>query len=428
MLKVSRSSVSGRCDAPPSKSYTHRAFALALLADETRVREPLMSEDPLATLACVERLGAKVDRREEGVHVVGGPVVTPDDILDCKNSGTTMRLLTAVAALSPGGAVLTGDATLRRRPMQPLLDALKPLGAEAWSTRHNGLAPVVVHGPLRGGATRIAGDVSSQFVSGLILAGAKAPQGLDLEVTTQLKSRPYVDITLDMLRRFGGKVEVAEAPEAARGPMFRVPGAQRLSCRDYRVPGDFSSAAFPLGAAAVTGGTVTVGNLDLANPQGDKAIVDALKAFGCKVRESGSEITATGGDLHGITWDLGDTPDMFPLLCAVAAHARGTTTLTNAEHLRFKESDRIAAMARELGKMGVRVEERQDGAVVHGGPVKGGATVTSYGDHRILMACAVAALGAERPVTVDDHESHAVSYPSFIDDFKRMGASLDVTP
>lgn len=428
MLRISRSTVNGRCDAPPSKSYTHRAFALALLADETLVREPLLSEDPLATLACVERLGAKVERRDDGILVRGGPVTTPNDVLDCKNSGTTMRLLTAVAALAPGGSVLTGDATLRRRPMQPLLDALKPLGAEAWSTRHNGLAPVVVHGPMRGGATRIAGDVSSQFVSGLILAGARAHDGLGLEVTTHLKSRPYVDITLDMLRRFGGRADVMEAPDASRGPLFRLPGDQRLSCREYRVPGDFSSAAFPLGAAAVTGGTVTVGNLDLANPQGDKAIVDALKAFGCKVRESGNEVTVTGGDLRGIEWDLGDTPDMFPLLCAVAAHAKGATTLTNAEHLRFKESDRIAAMARELGKMGVRVEERKDGAVVHGGPVAGDATVTSYGDHRILMACAVAALKAERAVTVDDSESHAVSYPSFIDDFKRMGASMVVAP
>ena len=425
---VRPSTVSGRCDAPPSKSYTHRAFTLALLADSTLVREPLLGEDCLATLAAVERLGGKVERRPEGVLVQGAEPQTPDDVIDCRNSGTTMRLITAVAALAPGTSVLTGDATLRRRPMQALLDALHPLGAEAWSTRGNGAPPVVVRGPLQGGHTSLAGDVSSQYVSALVLAGTRAPKGLELAVTTPLKSRPYVDITLDMVRRFGGRVDVAEPAVPDAGPTFRVPGRQRLQAAEYRVPGDFSSAAFPLGAAAITGGTVAVGNLDLANPQGDKAIVDVLARFGCKVRKSPTEVAVTGGALHGTTVDLGDTPDMFPLLCAVAAHARGETVLHNARHLRFKESDRIAAMARELRKMGVDIVEREDGAVIRGGPVHAANGVETHGDHRVLMACAVAALGADGPVEIIDDGSHAVSYPSFPDDLRRMGGDVEVRP
>lgn len=419
MLIVRPSTVSGCVAAPPSKSYTHRALALALFTERTVVESPLMSEDPRATLACVERLGARATVSDDSVTIEGGALRVPDDVLDCKNSGTTIRLFAGLAALAPGVSVLTGDASLRKRPMQPLLDALAPLGAKAWSTRRNGLAPVVVEGPLQGGATSIAGDVSSQYVSSLVLAGTQAPKGIDLTLTTPLKSRPYVDITLEMLEAFGGKAETTPTG-------FRAKGGQRLKGGTYRVPGDFSTAAFPLAAAAVTGGEVTVENLDLGNAQGDKRIVDALKAFGARVSEGPRSVTVKGsGRLHGITMDLADTPDMFPILCALAAHAEGETTLTGARHLRFKESDRIAAMVGELKKMGVDAREREDGAVIRGGSVRG-ASVHTYEDHRILMALSVCALKAQGPTTLDEHESAAVSYPRFVADFSQMGALLEV--
>ncbi len=420
MLRIRGSAVSGAVDAPPSKSYTHRALALALLADRTRIEEPLLSEDPRATLDCVRRMGATVETDGDALVVAGGEPRAGDDVLQCLNSGTTMRLFTALAALPADHSVLTGDASLRRRPMQPLLDALRGLGADAFATHGNGCAPLVVRGPLASGETFLPGDVSSQFVSALVLAGTQVDGGIAITLTSELKSRPYVEITLDMLKAFGGGAEATPSG-------FAVDGPQDLRGGTYRVPGDWSTAAFPLAAAAVTGGDVAVRNLDARSAQGDKAVLDALRAFGAAVRErEDGSVTATASGLDGIELDLSDTPDMFPALCAIAVHARGTTVLKGAKHLRFKESDRIAAMVGELRKMGADVDEREDGAVVRGGRPLRGAKLHTFEDHRILMALAIAALRADGETVLDEHESCAVSYPRFIDDFKSMGAAFEV--
>ncbi|HWH08709.1 MAG TPA: 3-phosphoshikimate 1-carboxyvinyltransferase, partial [Candidatus Thermoplasmatota archaeon] len=420
-LHVRPSTVRGAVTAPPSKSYTHRAFFLGLLAaGTTRVSHALLSEDPKATLHAVEALGAQV-RREGDIIVISssGEVRTPEDVVDCLNSGTTMRLLSAIAALAPGGSVLTGDASLRKRPMKPLLDALGQLGVRAESTRDNGCAPVLVRGPLRGGRAKLPGDVSSQFISALLLAGARTRDGVEVEVDGTLKSRPYVDITVEMMQDFGGAVE-----ETPRG--FRVAGGQRLRARDYAVPGDYSTAAFPLCAGALAG-EVRVENLPERTAQGDKAIVEQLRAFGADVRQEGRSVVARKARLRGARLDLSDTPDAFPALCALAAHAEGETVLSGAKHLRFKESDRIRAMVTNLRALGVDAEEREDGAVIRGGPVRGSATpLVTEGDHRILMALAVCGLAAQGPIVLDDHEAHAVSYPGFLEDFRRMGGSLEV--
>jgi 3-phosphoshikimate 1-carboxyvinyltransferase len=412
-------SLHGRVQASPSKSYTHRAFFLGLLADgRTTVRAALPSEDPRATLAAVEALGARVQKGDAIAIESDGIVRTPDDVVDCLNSGTTLRLVSAVAALAPGASVLTGDASLRKRPMKPLLDALRALGVRAESTRDNGCAPVVVQGPLRGGKARLPGDVSSQFVSALLLAGARSPEGIEIRIDGELKSRPYVDITMEMLADFGGKAEDL-------GDGFRAPGGQRLVARDYRVPGDYSTAAFPLCAGALAG-EVAVENLPLRSAQGDRAIVDHLKAMGATVQAQGGAVVAKRSDLRGAKLDLSDTPDLFPALCAVAAHAKGETVLSGAKHLRFKESDRIQLMVTNLQKLGVDCEEREDGAIIRGGRVRGGRGLVTEGDHRILMALAVCALRAEGPVELDEPEAYRVSYPRFLDDFRRLGQKLEV--
>lgn len=419
-LRVHPGNVRGSVQAAPSKSYTHRALLLGLLAQgETTVRDALLSEDPLATLRVVASMGAQVERSGDVVRIASdGTVRTPADILDCANSGTTLRLASAIASLAPGASVLTGDASLRKRPMKPLIEALQALGVRAESTRDNGCAPIVVRGPLRNGAATLPGDVSSQFVSALLLAGARSAGGLDVHLASPLKSRPYVDITLEMLGDFGGRVD-----ETADG--FHVPGAQRLVGRDYRVPGDYSTAAFPLAAGALAG-EVTVTNLPEKSAQGDKAMIGYLEAFGARVRRGAREATVSAAPLRGTRIDLSDTPDLFPVLCAVAAHAEGETTLEGAAHLRFKESDRIHAMVTNLRKLGVDAQEREDGAVIRGGPVRGGDGLVTEGDHRILMALAVCALRAQGPLTMDDHDAHRVSYPGFIEDFQRMGARLEV--
>ncbi len=418
-LRISPSAVKGRVAAAPSKSYTHRAFLMGLLANgTTRVDHALLSADPLSTLGAVRSLGATVETGDDIAITSTGNVETPTDIIDCGNSGTTLRLVTAIAALAPHATVLTGDASLRTRPMRPLLAALEGLGVSATSTRDNGCAPIVVRGPMRGGRTRLPGDVSSQFVSALIMAGARTADGIDIQLDSELKSRPYVDITLEMLDDFGGRVD--ERPDG-----FHVPGNQALGATRYAVPGDYSTAAFPLAAGALAG-EVTVDHLPERTAQGDKAIVDMLQTFGARVTRNATSATVREAPLTGAHFDLSDTPDLFPILCAIAAHAKGETVLSGAAHLRFKESDRIAAMVTNLQRMGVDAQEREDGARIRGGPVGAADGLVTHGDHRILMALAVCGLRAQGPLTLDDHEAHRVSYPGFIEDFTAMGARMEV--
>lgn len=419
-LRIHPGTVRGTVTAPPSKSYTHRAFLLGLLAEgETIVRDPLLSEDPRATLEGVEALGARVSREADGsVRIASdGRVRAPGRVLDCLNSGTTLRLLSAIVGLAEGETTLTGDASLRKRPMGPLLAALGSLGVSTRST--DGKAPVTVRGPMKGGRARLPGDVSSQFVSALLLAGARTPLGVEVDVSGVLKSRPYVDITMEMMEDFGAKAHT-------HGEGFVVPGGQRYAARDYRVPGDFSTAAFPLVAGALAG-EVTVQNLPARTAQGDKAILDHLARFGAKVRRSERSATVSAAPLRGVHLDLSDTPDAFPILCVLGAYAEGETVLSGAAHLRFKESDRIKAMVTNLQRLGVDAREREDGALIRGGrPVKGADGLVTEGDHRVLMALAVCALRAEGPLTLDDHDAHRVSYPDFIEDFQRMGARIEV--
>ena len=416
-------SVRGAVTAPPSKSYTHRAFLLALLAEgETTVRDALMSEDPRATLEAVEALGAAVRRESDGAVVVrsDGAVRPPSKVIDCLNSGTTLRLLSAIAGLAEGEVRLTGDASLRKRPMRPLLAALEGLGVGTASD--DGRAPLAVRGPMRGGIATLPGDVSSQFVSALLLAGARTPEGVRLAIQGGLKSRPYVDITVEMMRDFGARVEEPERDA------FVVPGGQRYRARDYRVPGDFSTAAFPLVAGALAG-EVTVENLPARTAQGDKAILDYLERFGARIERGERSATVRQAPLRGAKIDLSDTPDAFPVLCALAAHAEGETVLSGAAHLRFKESDRIRAMVENLQRLGVDAQEREDGAVIRGGrPVRAATGLRTEGDHRVMMALSVCALRAEGPLEMDEPRAHAVSYPAFLDDFRRLGQRLEVLP
>lgn len=418
VVKPLKGAAEGTVTAPPSKSYTHRALMMAFLAGKSRVLHPLWGEDTLATRGCLRTLGAEVVG-EATARVARGPLAPPEDVLDVMNSGTTLRLLSGVCALLDGGSVLTGDASIRSRPMEPLLDALGQLGARATSTRGNGRAPIVVEGPMQGGEARIPGDVSSQFISSLLMACPLAAKDSFVRLTSALKSRPYVEVTLAMLRHFGVRAE----PE---GEHFAVPSGQRYKPMDFRVPGDYSSAAFPLVAGAITAGRVVVRGLAPEWPQGDRAVVGFLRALGADVRERGSSIVLQGGQLHGAELDLGDTPDLFPILCVAGAHAQGTTTLKGAPQLRFKESDRIKAMAVGLKRIGARVEERDDGLVVHGGRPLKGARVETHGDHRILMAFSVAALRAAGPVELSEHESFAVSYPGFLGDLRALGAKVEV--
>ncbi len=418
---VQRAVAHGTVRAPPSKSVTHRAHLLAAHTEDiATVDGPLRAADTDATLACLRQLGADAAPAQDGVRFGPAAWKAPDDALDCCNSGTTLRLLLGLAARLPGTTRFDGDASLRARPNAPLLDALRrggatvPAGADA--------LPLQVAGPLRSGAYSLPARTSSQYASSLLLSLPFLGGDSTLRLDAPVSSRPYLDVTAHVARAFGLRLE---ATHAADGLVFHVPGGQAVAARTaYPVEGDWSGAAFPLVAAAVTSGTVTVEGLRADSPQGDRAVLDVLRAFGATV--SGTTVTADPDALASPgPVDVAATPDLFPILAVLAARAHGTTTFTGGAALRHKESDRIAAMAEGLTRLGADVRERPDGLVVTGAARLRGATVRGHHDHRVHMALCVAGLAADGPVTVSDPDSAAVSYPGFHADLDRLTRAGD---
>ncbi|WP_224450121.1 3-phosphoshikimate 1-carboxyvinyltransferase [Haloprofundus salilacus] len=424
--ELSESRVRGTARAPPSKSYTHRAILAAGYSDGATVYDPLVSADTKATMRAVDAFGGDVTRVDSRLEIdgFGGRPGVADDVVDCANSGTTMRLVTACAALADGITVLTGDSSLRSRPQGPLLAAVSDLGGRAESTRGNGQAPLVLKGPISGGEVSIPGDVSSQYISALLMAGAVTEEGIDIELETQLKSAPYVDITLEVLRRFGVDAEATEGGfSVAAGQSYDPVGGE------YRVPGDFSSISYLLaaGAAAADENHEVVVEGAYPSAQGDAAIVDVLEQMGADIgwdRENG-HITVRKSALSGVTVDVGDTPDLLPTIATLGAVADGETRIENCEHVRYKETDRVSAMADELTEMGAVVEEERDVLTVKGGESSlTGATVEGYHDHRIVMALSVAGLVADGTTRVRGAEHVDVSFPAFFDVFTELGADV----
>ena len=422
---ISQSSVSGKAQAPSSKSYTHRAILAAGYADGATVRNPLVSADTRATARAVEAFGGTVTIDDErGVMDIdgfdGSPKV-PDAVINCANSGTTMRIVTATASLADGLTVLTGDDSLRSRPQGPLLRAVDQLGGRAESTRDNGQAPLVVGGPITGGTAAIPGDVSSQYITALLMAGASTTAGVDISLETELKSAPYVDITLEVMEDFG-----VTARKTGRG--FSVAGHQSYDAGNgYDVPGDFSSVSYLLAAGALAGEDgVTVTSV-YPSAQGDAAIVDILEDMGATVDwdRGAGEIDISKSALDGIEVSVEDTPDLLPTIAVLGAAADGTTTITNAEHVRYKETDRVSVMTQALTEMGASIEETQETLTIHGADSElVGATVDGREDHRIIMSLAVAGLVAEGTTTVEGSEHVGVSFPDFFDVISGLGASV----
>ncbi|UPM42106.1 3-phosphoshikimate 1-carboxyvinyltransferase [Halocatena salina] len=423
-VTISRSSVSGRVRAPPSKSYTHRAILASGYADSATVRRPLMSADTRATMRAVEQYGGAVDVTDESVTITGfdGRPAVPTDVIDCGNSGTTTRLITATAALADGMTVITGDRSLRSRPQGPLLDAIDQLGGRAESTRSNGQAPLVIRGPINGDVVSIPGDVSSQYVTALLMAGAVTAEGITIDLETELKSAPYVTITQELLAAFGVDTDRTETG-------FSVPGGQAYRPEDgeYTVPGDFSSASYLLAAGAVAAdGSFVVEGL-VPSAQGDVAIVEILERMGTDINWDRTEgrISVSRSALSGVTVDVGDTPDLLPTVAVLGAAATGETQIVNCEHVRYKETDRVAAMASELEKLGVRVTEEHDALTIHGGDsTLRGARVAGYDDHRIIMALSIAGLFAEGETTIEGAEHVDVSFPDFFDVLDGVGVDV----
>jgi len=424
-LKIEPSKLSGEITAPPSKSYTHRAFMIAALAQgESKIVNPLLSLDTEATIEAVRALGAKVVRegRIWRVNGTGGELKPRVDVIDTKNSGTTIRLMSAIAALSPKPIRLTGDQSILKRPMGQLIEALEKLGAKARCEGKGGRPPVVVGGGLSGGSVEITGSVSSQFISALLIASPYARENVELTITEELRSKPYIEITLELLDAVGANIKRNRDLTE-----FKIRGGQTFRALDMAIPGDFSSAAFVLGAAALTGSNVKVNNLDVGGVQGDRRIVKFLEEFGADVKTRGKtvEVSATG-ELSGIEADCGDNPDLVPVLAVLGSVASGRTRLLNIPHLRFKETDRIRTLATGLKKLGAEVQELPDELKLKGVKQLKGARLSSYNDHRMAMAFAVAGLVARGKTIVSGVESIPVSYPTFVEDMQKLGARIEL--
>ncbi len=409
--------VEGTVKAPPSKSYTHRAFIIAAIAKgESIIRDPLYSEDTMASLNTCRAFGSEVQVDEDGgnctIKGVGGQLKTPGDVLNVKNSGTTLRIMTSVSALAPGYTVLTGDKSLRKRPMKDLLDSLKSLQVSAFSTRNNGMPPVIVKGGFKGGKTEINGNVSSQFISSILIASPYAKKAVSLRVKGDFISKPYVDMTLDIMKRFGVQVEYERSTSS-----FRIE-PQTYAKRDYTVEGDYSSSSYIIAAAAALESDVTLKNLLHDSKQGDKLILDIVRNMGCDVKVKRDEVKIFGhGKLEGVDVDLQNAPDLLPTVAALGSLSDGITRITGVEHARYKETDRIQTCALELSKLGVKVKEEKDGLLIKGG-VHGGV-VDSHMDHRLVMALYIIGLKVGN-VTIKNASVYDVSFPKFPEIMKKL--------
>ncbi|MGZ7193773.1 MAG: 3-phosphoshikimate 1-carboxyvinyltransferase [Halobacteriota archaeon] len=416
-VRISQSTIHGKLEAPPSKSYTHRAIVMASLSKASRVINPLVSEDTCATVSACEAIGATINPVGDVFFVdgVNGEPKTPDNVIDCQNSGTTLRFMIGVCSLINGTTVLTGDASLRGRPNSQLIDALNELGANVTATKDNGMAPVIVHGVLSGGKSALTKPMSSQFLSALLIACPLSQADTTLNVH-HLQSRPYVDMTLELLNQ-------AQINVSTDYNEFTVPSCQNYSDTDFLIPGDFSSAALHLSAAAITNSRISVHNL-LVSKQGDKRIVAILQEMGANISWERDVVAIDGAELRGVAIDASDIPDLVPILAVLGAYAKGTTDILNVANLRFKETDRLAAIITELRKMQVDIKQEGDVLRIKGGNPKG-ASLKGYGDHRIVMSLAVAALAADGQTQIDTAESVKVSYPDFFDDIFALGANLE---
>jgi 3-phosphoshikimate 1-carboxyvinyltransferase len=416
-LIVKPSQLKGEVLIPASKSHTIRALVVATLADGvSEITNPLDSLDTRAAVDACRALGGRITTGDAWqVEGVGGKVAPPADVIDVKNSGTTLYFMMSAAALADGTTVLTGDASIRSRPAGPLMEALAGLGVHAYSTRGNGCAPIVVRGPMKGGKTKVEA-VSSQFLSSLLLACPAAAGASEIEVT-QLNEAPYVHMTLDWLDLRAIRYEERDLR------WFRIPGSQRYHAFQRQVPGDFSSATFFLVAAGITDSDLRLLGLDMDDAQGDKEVVRMLEAMGAAVVVGTNEIRIRRGKLEGGEFDLNATPDALPALAVAGCFAEGETRLVNVAQARLKETDRITVMANELRKMGAHVEERPDGLTIRGGELHG-ARVSGHDDHRVVMALAVAGLAAKGTTVIDTAEAAAVTFPDFVQLMTGLGASM----
>lgn len=409
-IRVLPSSLQGKVKAPPSKSYAQRAVAAAVLGEkETLILGFPENEDSRASLEIARGLGAGVREEVDLLRITPG-IAEPRATLNCRESGLAMRMFTPLAALQDRHFTLRAEGTLRDRPMMFMEKPLADLGAVCGTT--GGKAPVSIRGPLKGGNAVVENPLTSQFLTGLLLALPRACSD-SLVTVTGLVSIPYVAMTMELLRESGVSVEWR------KGNTFHIPGGQTYSLGRYVVEGDWSGAAFLLVAGAITG-SVTVEGLNPASAQGDSCILTALELAGAEVTAGEEGVTARLNNLRSFQFCVSQCPDLAPPLAVLAACCPGTSVLTGTRRLSFKETDRTSSIAEELSKVGVAVRKGENFIEIAGGEIQGG-TASSRGDHRIAMALAVAGLRSRDGISIQHPGSVEKSYPGFFGDLAALG-------
>ncbi len=403
--------VAGALTPPCSKSYAQRALAASLLAEETSVLHNVgFCDDTRSALRCIEMLGAETQRIDERTLSVRGGLRPRSGVLAVGESGLAARLFTPIAALWHETLRIEGEKSLLQRPMSMMTAPLRELGAQAADS--DGLLPFEVQGPLRGGCARVDGSVSSQFITGLLLALPLADRDSTIFVDRAV-SVPYLDMTVHTAERFGVTICHNDFSE------FYIPGGQRYRGTDFAIEGDWSAAAMLLAAGAVAG-EVAVRNVSMLSRQADTAVCEALVRAGAAIIDEPHSVTAAHRPLRGFEFDATECPDLFPALAVLAAAAEGVSVIRGVSRLRHKECDRAEAIREEFGRLGIEVDFGDDDTLrIRGGEVRP-ATVDSHGDHRIAMALAVMALRASGPVTVRDAGCVAKSYPAFFEDLQSI--------
>lgn len=417
-VTVSPAIIKGTVTANPSKSAMQRAVAAALLAKgKSIIRNPGLSNDCLAALEVAENLGAKIKREADYFEITSNGVAPFYDEINCGESGLGIRMFTPIAALSSLPITIEGHGSLTTRPMDFFEEVLPQLDVKC--STQGGKLPLHIQGPLHPKDITIDGSLSSQFLTGLLMAYGAVAENVTITVT-DLKSKPYIALTLQLMAHFGVQVEEKNFET------FHFGKKQAYNACDYTVEGDWSGAAFLLVAAAVAG-KAEVQHLNTSSAQSDKAILEALEKAGAHLMSGVFTVNIEKGGLNAFEIDATDCPDLFPPLVALAANCNGTTKIKGVSRLAHKESDRGITLQAEFGKMGIKIDLEGDIMLVHGGTGIKGAQVHSHNDHRIAMACAVAALTADGPVIIDSAEAINKSYPEFYDHLELLGGKVAVT-
>lgn len=419
--------INGEVKIPPSKSMAHRAVICAALSDGLcKVRNIDYSDDIIATIEAMKALGAVITKKDEYLEVIGikssdnkiNNSISSERIIDCNESGSTLRFLVPIASLFEGVNRFVGRGNLGKRPLDTYYKIFDDQKIKY--SYKEGILDLKTEGKLKSGEFKVKGNISSQFITGLLFTLPLLDGDSKITITTEMESKGYVDLTLSAIKDFGVEIINNNYEE------FIIKGNQTYNSRDYRVEGDYSQAAFFLCADAISN-EVVVNDLKLDSLQGDKEVIDILERMGVKIENKDNGIIGMANSkLNSTIIDGSQCPDIIPVVSLVAALGKGTTEVINAGRLRIKECDRLAAVASELNKLGAKITEKEDGLIIEGvSKLKGGCSVWSHKDHRIAMTLAIASTVCEEPIVIRDYECVSKSYPEFWNDFKNVGGVFD---